>query len=177
MGTETTVVEWGPDGTASAQVSLCGKYRYLLTRKWDTTLPSMVFVMLNPSTADAMRDDPTIRKCIGFARRFGYGGIIVVNLYAFRATKPADLYNAMAYSGTYAKGPDNDEVIRRAVADTNTVVVAWGKPGRGSVAARADQVRRMIQATNSTLFCLQHNNDRSPAHPLMLPYSCRLEEF
>src|SRR5712664_2208515 len=86
----------------SAGFSCCGLYRYWLRRHWDAELPPVCFVMLNPSTADAERDDPTIRRCCGFSRRWGYGGIVVVNLYAFRTSDPCCLRNAV-----HPVGPEN----------------------------------------------------------------------
>src|SRR5262249_62207047 len=73
----------------AAGFSRCGRYRYWLTRTWDAARPAVCWLMLNPSTADAARDDPTIRRCIGLARRWGHGGIVVVNLFAWRAPDPA----------------------------------------------------------------------------------------
>lgn len=74
-----------------AIISGCGKYRYSLWRTWDKKLPKVMFIMLNPSTADAYEDDPTIRRCINFAKSWGYGGIVVGNLFAYRATNPKKL--------------------------------------------------------------------------------------
>jgi hypothetical protein len=79
----------GPGGPAkSAVISPCGLYRYRLTRTWDAVRWSAAFVMLNPSTADAVDDDPTIKRCVGFAKRWGCGGIVVANLFAFRSADP-----------------------------------------------------------------------------------------
>ena len=75
----------------SAEISPCGLYRYSLTRKWEAWKGTVNFIMLNPSTADAQEDDPTIRRCIGFAKAWGYGGIVVTNLFAYRATNPKEL--------------------------------------------------------------------------------------
>lgn len=93
-----------------ASISGCGRYRYALHRWWGhgTTLG---FIMLNPSTADADIDDPTIRRCMGFARDFGYDGIRVFNLYAYRATKPADLWKADEPTG----GDRNDDLLREVL--------------------------------------------------------------
>ena len=76
-----------------AVLSECKKYRYMLRRVWDRTKPACLFIGLNPSTADATVDDPTIRRCVGFADSWGYGELVVGNLYAFRATKPKDMFN------------------------------------------------------------------------------------
>lgn len=80
-----------PDMDRGAILSPCGVYRYALWRIWDKTLPKVTWIMLNPSTADAEHDDPTIRKCIGFSKQFGYGGFTVLNLFSRRATDPDDL--------------------------------------------------------------------------------------
>ena len=100
-----------------------GAYRYLLTRRWGLG-PAALFVMLNPSTADDVDDDPTIRRCVGFARRWRLGGLEVVNLYALRATDPRDLFAHRA-----PVGRDNDDAISDAVARAAHIVVAWGVHG------------------------------------------------
>jgi hypothetical protein len=104
----------------SAVISECGTYRYLLTRTWDGSLPGVGFIMLNPSTADASVDDPTIRRCIGFAKAWGYGAITVRNLYALRSTDPKALR-----SHPHPHGPDNYRYLEAAVSDDLTVC-AWG---------------------------------------------------
>src|SRR5437870_4841901 len=136
----------------SAVISPCGKFRYRLTRQWGEGA-ALPFVMLNPSTADAEQDDPTIRKCVGFAKRMGYDGIEVVNLYAYRATKPADLKKA-----GYPRGPENDRHIEAALVEShaNSVICAWGVNARGclgppkcwrSFAARGCDPRRSSSPT------------------------------
>jgi len=109
---------------SSAHVSECGTYRYSLTRKWGSG-PICTFIMLNPSKADASEDDPTIRRCISFAKREGCEGLLVENLYAFRATKPIDLTKAAD-----PVGPLNDAAIRAAIRMAEKhewpLVAAWG---------------------------------------------------
>ena len=83
------------------------RYRYTLRRQWDDALPYCLFVMLNPSTADATQDDPTIRRCIGFTKAWGFGGLLVGNLFALRSTDPAALYHA-----DDPVGPENDSCLR-----------------------------------------------------------------
>jgi hypothetical protein len=146
-----------------AKISDCGKFRFALSRVWDTTLPKLGFVMLNPSTADADTDDATIRKCIGFAKRLGYGGFIVTNLYAFRATLPSDLK-----ASGYAEGEGNDIWIRMMVKTVDTVICAWGVNARGHT--RAQHVLNLIPEPKA----LRLTYDGIPWHPLMLPYSCSL---
>jgi hypothetical protein len=128
----------------------------------------MVWCMLNPSTADANVDDPTIRRCIGFALREGYGGIYVVNLMAYRATDPAD---CLAQSDPI--GPENDDYLERAARNTGIVVCAWG--------AKAPEwiVKRGIchisgDIAGAGLVCLGTTKDGSPRHPL---YVARLQPF
>jgi hypothetical protein len=99
-------------------------YRYTLARSWDDCgSKPMVFVMLNPSTADAEKDDPTIRRCINFARREGYCSIQVVNLFAWRTSKPADL---LLVDEELRRGPDNGEYIKTVLKGAGVVVCAWG---------------------------------------------------
>ncbi len=137
----------------SATISADGVYRYTLSRVWDETLPNLNFIMLNPSTADADLDDPTIRRCIGFGQRDGYGGIQVVNLYAFRATKPSEMLAAID-----PVGPDNDAAWLQINGD---VVAAWGAN------AKQDQVNRAIGVFQE-LKCLGVTKDGHPRHPLYI---------
>ena len=109
------------------------RYRYRLSRTWDPTGPVVAFVMLNPSTADAEVLDPTVRRCVGFARGWGFGSLEVVNLFAFRATDPRDLLRAAA-----PVGAANDRAILDAASAADRVVVAWGT--RGTHLGRATEV-------------------------------------
>ncbi len=154
----------------SAVISACGKFRYILRRSWDVGLPALCFVMLNPSTADATADDPTIRKCIGFAERHGFGGIIVANLFAYRATDPADLKRA-----GYPVGDENDFWINLAAREAEAVVCAWGVNARKL--ARPAAVRAVLRAAKRPIHALRLTDDGIPWHPLMLPYTCTLTEF
>jgi hypothetical protein len=149
-----------------AVISDCGRYRYLLTREWQRPLLmssyqcSMLFIMLNPSTADAEVDDPTIRRCMGFARREGCYGIRVVNLFAFRATDPAELHAA-----GYPIGPLNDAYIDSHVCvGGSPVVVAWGKHS-----AALSRLKSLPVLHDRKLLCLGTNRDGSPKHPLYVP--------
>lgn len=103
---------------------IAGVYRYALLRSWNPNLRHLVFCMLNPSVADHLVDDPTIRRCCGFARGWGYGGIGVVNLYAMRATNPAELDVAIA-RGVDPIGPENRSALREIMSGAD-VVLAWG---------------------------------------------------
>lgn len=145
-----------------ALISECGLYRYRLFRHWDAMRPALVFVMLNPSVADGLVDDATVRKCIGFAHRLGYGSIEVINLFAFRATKPAALKSA-----GYPVGPDNDRNIIEVCA-SRRVVCAWGSNARGL--ERASAVLQLLRRIGATPMALKLTPDGVPWHPLMLSY-------
>ncbi|MCA9774331.1 MAG: DUF1643 domain-containing protein, partial [Myxococcales bacterium] len=122
----------------SARFDATGTYRYGLIRLWDAARPRALFIMLNPSTADAEREDPTIRRCIGFARTWGFGSMEAVNLFAYRTTDPARLPLHPA-----PIGPANDAAIARAAGRAGTIVLAWGHHGAG--AARAADVLRLLE--------------------------------
>ncbi len=150
-------------GTAS--FSRCGTYRYTLTRELDASRPrTLVVIGLNPSTADAWRDDPTVRREIGFARRWGFGRLVKLNAYAFRATDPRVMLAAAA-RGEDIVGPRNDAAIRAAIAKARArdglVLVAWGRH------ARPDRVAALARLlAGSEPRCLRTNQDGSPVHPL-----------
>lgn len=154
-----------------ARLSDCGTYRYTLGRRWtqDLSAGAAVFVMLNPSTADAEVDDPTIRRCIGFAKALGCGGLHVVNLYAFRATKPADLWKAAD-----PIGPDNDEVLREtfkaAGREARPVIAAWGA---NAAPLRAQFVTTIARAAGASLTALGVTKGGQPRHPLYVPATAR----
>jgi hypothetical protein len=141
----------------SAHISPCGKYRYSLTRDVDPLDGdgTVTFVMLNPSTADAEQDDPTIRRCIGFARSWGFARLKVVNLYAYRATDPRDLY---AYDGDRV-GPENDCTIAKVIGGSDLAVCAWGA---NNANGRDRRVLDLIAAPHA----LGLTNGGKPRHPL-----------
>lgn len=149
----------------SAILSPCGLYRYHLRRDW-TAAPPLVWIMLNPSTADAEQDDPTIRRCIAFAKAFGYGGIEVVNLFALRSPSPADLLDSSC-AGIDPVGPNNDDTLRVVIVDCGyTLVAAWGAHKLASPRARV--IERMAAGR---LLCLGTTKDGSPRHPLYVKAS------
>lgn len=160
--------------TSYAHISKDESYRYTLGRAWEPARPLLVFVMLNPSIADASDDDPTIRKCRGFAERLGFGGIHVVNLFAFRATKPAAMWAARK-AGVDIVGPDNDEVLREAFS-RGDAIAAWGANG-GADPLRVQFVTILARAAGSRLQALSVTKDGSPGHPLMLSYSSALRPW
>lgn len=147
-----------------------GAYRFSLVRKWNLTLPRLLWIMLNPSTADARKDDPTIKKCVGFADRFGHGSIEVVNLYALRATDPKDLWAA---TGARRCVPENDLWITEAAGRARTIVAAWGAHAREP--GRIDKVVKLL--CNRELMCLGLTKDKQPRHPLRVAYKTELSPF
>lgn len=155
----------------TATICPSGLYRYDLGRRWGDGA-MVAFLMLNPSTADATQDDPTIRRCVGFARSWGAGAIRVVNLWAYRATKPADLWGARELLDVV--GPENDRHIRRAADEAERVVAAWGAHGHRDpkrVAAVLDLLG------DRPLYCLGRTKGGDPRHPLMVRADQPLEPF
>lgn len=140
----------------SAVLSPCRRYRYELWRCFAEG-PTVAFVGLNPSTADETTDDPTIRKCVAYAKRWGYGSLCMVNLFAWRATDPRDMKKAGD-----PIGPENDATLRRLYATVGILIGAWGNDG--DHLNRAAAVMEMLP----NLHCLKRNKDGSPAHPLYL---------
>lgn len=155
--------------TRTAVISDCGRFRYRLGRRWDDG-DTLLFVMLNPSTADADIDDATIRRCFTFAKAHGFGALEVVNLYAFRATDPKDLRRA-----GYLAGPENDAHIAAAARDSAAICVAWGANVAGL--ERPQIVLPLLRATGKPIQCLRITRSGYPQHPLMLASSCRLMPF
>lgn len=152
----------------TARLSEDGVYRWTLHRIWGSPANLLTFIMLNPSTADALVDDPTIVRCNGFARDLGLDGIVVVNLYAYRATKPADLWKADDPTG----GVQNDQTIRKALAKAafhgSPVIAAWG------ASAKPDRVAWLLaQEHADRLHALHVTKAGAPGHPLYLPSANR----
>lgn len=150
----------------SAHISPCGRFRYSLTRGCQEN--PLVFVMLNPSTADAAEDDPTIRRCVRFAKERGYTGIAVVNLYAFRATKPKDLKTALDPVGRF-----NDGHIAMGVVGKD-VCCAWGA---NAEASRAGVVLGYIRRLARGVYCLGTTAGGHPRHPLYVRADKQLETY
>ena len=142
-----------------------GAYRYILTRVLGPFERSVVFVMLNPSTADEAVDDATIRRCAGHARSWGCGALEVVNLFALRSTDPAALL-----SHPDPVGPDNDIIISGAVALADLLVVAWGDSAPRLSRDRARMVLGVVRAAGKKPLCLSVNASGNPRHPLYSPY-------
>ena len=148
------------DLPTGAVLSDDGRYRYLLWRnEWHLSTRGLLgFVMLNPSTADARTDDPTIRRCLGFARRLEYGGILVANVFAWRATDPRNLPR----STDEAFGPDNAISLAMVAEVCPVVVAAWGAHPRAS-----DLAQRVLGIVGP-LYCLGTTKSGAPRHPLYI---------
>lgn len=151
-----------------AWISKDGLYRYALWRFWDPSCVSLPILMLNPSTADAEADDPTIRRCIGFATREGFGGIMVVNLFAYRATNPADL---AAVSDP--RGPDNEAAVL-AATEGRRVLCAYGA---SMGADKAYFTLQAMRARGAETMCLGVTKDGAPRHPLYVRGDQPMIEF
>jgi hypothetical protein len=160
-----------PPETRGATISECGHYRYTLTRLWNDSLPLMVFVGLNPSTADADQDDHTVRRWRHYARREGFGGFIAVNLYAYRSTDPKKLLEVED-----PIGPECDSWIRNACTGGpgRKVVLCWGAVDDE---ARAGTVIDAIRRLGHVTWCLGTTKDGHPRHPARLANDVALEEF
>lgn len=155
----------------SAVLSPCRVYRYRLDRVWDEQTPPLVWVMLNPSTADHTEDDATIRRCISFAGRAGHGGLTVVNLFALRSKDPKQLR-------THADpiGPYNESALLDATADAARVVVAWGDVGRAE-RAQARAVTALLTGHGRPLECLGLTGKGHPRHPLYVRDETQLTPY
>lgn len=149
------------------------KYRYTLWREWADLFGSkregiVMFIGLNPSTADESLDDPTIRKCMGFARQWGYQGMCMTNLFAYRATDPREMRRQAD-----PVGAENNQFLIDVAKEAGVIVAAWGK--HGAFMDRAAAVRTLLAFRK--IHCLRRNADGSPEHPLYVPYITKIEPF
>ena len=163
----------------SAVISEDGFYRYLLRRSWGERADKqnwLLWVMLNPSTADGVGDDATIRKIRKFAQREGYNGFLVVNLYAFRATDPKMLPPLGGRDGFNATGESNNAWIVNAARSTQSCVCAWGSNKR-ITKERVVTVMTLLHRYHKKTYCLGTNNDGNPKHPLYRPDNNPLEIY
>lgn len=155
-----------PSMVRSAKLSSCRRYRYTLVRSWNDAAPTVMFVGLNPSTADAKKDDATVRRCVGFAKCWGFGKLILTNLFAFRSTDPALLGEA-----SDPIGPDNDSWITSSSRLADLTVVAWGV--HGCLHERDADVLNQLREP----YCLGTTKSGAPRHPLYLPADAPLQLF
>lgn len=149
-----------------AVIDLMELYRYSLWREWDANAPRVAFVMLNPSRADATTDDPTIRRCISFAQSWGYGSLEVVNLFAYRASKPAELKKAIDPIGS-----ENDYYLEKAIKSADKIIVAWGN--YGNFRNRCREVFDLLTSFDK-LYCLGITKRGYPRHPLYVKTNAKL---
>lgn len=159
----TSTFEIGLD--APAILSTDEVYRYTLLRRWLFGKGRCLFIMLNPSTADAINDDPTIKRCISFAKQWEFREMMVTNIFALRATYPKDL---KAHESPI--GPENDRYLVEAVRKADRIVAAWGV--HGSFMGRSVQVLEMLKGKD--VRCLGTTKDGQPRHPLMVAYATQL---
>jgi hypothetical protein len=151
----------------SAEISLDGLYRYTLQRRWAVGRGSVTWLMFNPSTADAAIDDATIRKCVGFSKRWGYGHMSVVNLYALRSRDP----KAVLRAGDPV-GPSNDDWLKTIFSGSHQLICAWGCTQHAPNIGQRVSVALMLAAWCALpVLCLGRRKDGHPRHPLMLPYT------
>lgn len=150
---------------------IVGEYRYLLWRTWDHAAPCLLWVLLNPSTADERTDDPTLRRCMGFSRAWGYGGVEIANLFALRTPYPRQLLLS-----SDPVGGENDCYLAATAERVAAIVVAWGAVGtyRGR-----DRVVFALLARHAAQppLCLGTTRDGSPRHPLYTAQSARLTPY
>lgn len=156
------------DDSSGAVISDCGTYRYRLSRKWDASLPTLAWIMLNPSTADGVEDDPTIRRCIGYAEDWGYGSIVVGNLFALRATDPSELE-----AHPEPVGPENDDHLQAICEGADRVMVAWGT--NGGLENRDQEVVELLKGVQ--LEALDTTQAGHPNHPLYQPSDAKPEPY
>jgi len=148
-------------GDTGAVFSRCRRWRYLLWRRWDAVRPAANFLMLNPSTADEFRLDPSCTRARLYAERWGYGALIVTNLFGWRATDPDQMKAARE-----PVGRGNDRAILAAARESGIVVCAWGN--HGAHRERSVRVREMLCAAGMKLHALRVTGSGEPAHPLYL---------
>ena len=149
-----------------AVISTDQKYRYSLHRIWDTNLPMIAFVGLNPSTADDKIDDPTIKRCIEFTKSWNYGGFYMLNLFGYRATNPKELTKTKDPIGT-----ENETHILEILSNVEKVICAWGNQGR-----LLNQNTKILSLIDNP-YCLKVNKSGEPSHPLYLSKDLKPVEY
>lgn len=147
------------------------RYRFYLRRRWDPKLPHITFIMLNPSTADAFKNDPTVERCQVRATKLGFGSFAVANVFAYRSTQP----NAITLPNVEPIGVRNDDWIMFAAEEAEKVMVGWGNHARFN--HRGDNVLGMLDEKGIQLFCLGQNKGGCPVHPLYQAYEKPLRRY
>jgi hypothetical protein len=158
------------DAASEAIYSDCERYRYALTRVWDATGGKVLFVMLNPSTATEVQNDPTVERCERRARALGFGAFRVCNIFAWRATDPRDMRAA-----SDPVGPANDAAILEGAGWADSVVCAWGT--HGAHLGRGPDVERLLRSTGLPLAHLGLSQAGHPKHPLYIAYAQQPEPW
>jgi hypothetical protein len=158
------------DADSTAVYSPCQRYRYLLTRIWDSAGPRMLFVLLNPSTATEAQNDPTVERCERRARALGYGGFRVTNIFAFRATDPRRMR-----AEPDPVGPQNDAAIAGSAGWADGILCAWGT--HGAHLRRGAEVEALLRATGQPLWHLGLTAAGLPRHPLYIGYDRQPEPW
>lgn len=148
-----------------AYFSACEVYRYLLWRVWEPSAPKLMWLMLNPSTADSFKNDPTVERCSRRAAIMGYGSMVVCNIFALRSTNPAVLYQ---HNDPVGRG--NDEAIFEASNWADQIILGWG--GHGAYLNRGAEVMGLLERhiSRGAVKCLEWNQDGHPKHPLYIGY-------
>lgn len=152
------------DAPSTAVYSDCEHYRYALTRTWDPAGKRVLFVMLNPSKATEVQNDPTVERCERRARALGFGAFQVTNIFAWRETDPHKMRKVTA-----PVGPDNDAILREGSAWADQIIAAWGT--HGAHLNRGSAVARLLQRTGKPLTTLGLTKQGHPKHPLYISYS------
>ena len=158
--------KWSLDSVVQAKFSECKRYRYELSEVWDATKPMVLWILMNPSVANLDHSDPTLIKTGKYARAWGYGGQLIGNVHAYRATDSNEMLLV-----DDPVGPENDGALLSMAKRTQMIVLAYGMPPK-KLAARGLQVANLL-AKNYDLHSLKLNMDGSPSHPLYLPTNLR----
>ncbi|WP_238371928.1 DUF1643 domain-containing protein [Heliomarina baculiformis] len=158
------------DAASVAVYSDCERYRYSLTRVWDPAGDKTLFVMLNPSTATEVQNDPTVERCERRARTLGFGAFRVTNIFAWRDTDPR-----LMRAAADPVGPENDAAILEGAAWADRIIAAWGT--HGAHLARGPEVERLLRQTGMPLFTLGLTKEGHPKHPLYIGYAKQPEPW
>lgn len=158
------IAQWENNLPMSAGISVCGKYRWWLWRRWSNILPLCIWIMMNPSTADHRKNDPTIFKIMRYSSRWGFGAALILNIYAFRSSRPENLPQVISEAIGWRNYWWIKTLFRYAVKRSVPVICAWGvKHGD-----RGCQVRRMAVDSGLQLLCLEVALNGEPKHPRFL---------
>ena len=152
------------DAPSQAVYSDCENYRYLLTRTWDPAGRKVLFVMLNPSTATEVQNDPTVERCERRARTLGFGSFRVTNIFAWRDTDPKKMRSAKE-----PIGPENDTAISESCSWADQIIAAWGT--HGAFLDRGAAVEKLLRASGRPVYHLGLSKDGHPKHPLYIAYA------